>query len=478
MDREPQDTKSVGEGNDRFIKENGKALRENETKKKEQLEKYEIPRMVEVLIKTMEHFFPEMNGWLKRIRDPRNEDLITYELVTLLWVMILMFMTKREARRRVTYEFKSEAFLKNIIELTGQKDLETLPHGDTLNYVFQRGLSYEELYGVARKMVSRLIRKKVLERYRLFDEYYTVAIDGVHVYTYDEKHCDECMERKLENGEKKYYHYALEAKLVCWNGLVLPLATEWISEGKGKGWDKEDCELNAFYRLARKLKGYFPRLKICLLLDGLYAAKPVFDLSEELGWKYIATLKEGAMPEVYDWYERIRREYGKDNKIVLREEESKREYVWMSPLKHWDDERSFNIFGAKEKNRGETICNFTWITNFGVDKTNVEELSEKGGRLRWKIENEGNNMQKNGGYGLGHAYSESKNAQKGFHALMQIAHLGMQLIEKGSLLLGKAFGSIRNVAKRLFESLRYEVFQKPAGRPRIQIRFCEVSQPP
>ncbi|RLC74380.1 MAG: hypothetical protein DRJ03_17950 [Chloroflexi bacterium] len=32
-------------------------------------------------------------------------------------------------------------------------------------------------------------------------------------------------------------------------------------------------------------------------------------------------------------------------------------------------------------------------------------LANEGGRLRWKIENEGFNVQKNGGYGLEHAYT-------------------------------------------------------------------------
>ena len=66
-------------------------------------------------------------------------------------------------------------------------------------------------------------------------------------------------------------------------------------------------------------------------------------------------------------------------------------------------------------------------------------------------------MQKNGGYALEHAYSLDETAMKNFYILLQIAHFIAQLIEKGSLLkpfLKQKFGSIRNIARKLLESLR------------------------
>ena len=38
---------------------------------------------------------------------------------------------------------------------------------------------------------------------------------------------------------------------------------------------------------------------------------------------------------------------------------------------------------------------------------NFLEISNHGGRLRWKIENEGFNVQKNGGFGLEHPTAET-----------------------------------------------------------------------
>jgi len=66
--------------------------------------------------------------------------------------------------------------------------------------------------------------------------------------------------------------------------------------------DKQDCELKAFYRLAKRLKARFRRLAICLLLDGLFAGGPTFKIAEEYGWKYLIVLREDDLPNVHRSY--------------------------------------------------------------------------------------------------------------------------------------------------------------------------------
>lgn len=96
-----------------------------------------------------------------------------------------------------------------------------------------------------------------------------------------------------------------------------------------------------------------------------------------------------------------------------------------------------------------------WITNFTLTPETVTPLANDGGRLRWKIENEGFNVQKNGGYGLTHRYSQDAIASKVFYLLLQIAHLLAQLIEASSLFRAACpagVGSARNLAQRLLEA--------------------------
>jgi hypothetical protein len=78
--------------------------------------------------------------------------------------------------------------------------------------------------------------------------------------------------------------------------------------------------------------------------------------------------------------------------------------------------------------------------------------------MRWKIENEGFNVQKNGEYAPEHAYTEDSNAAEVFYFLLQIAHMLAQLMDKGSLLKKNAFpagfGSVKNLSFRLLEARR------------------------
>jgi hypothetical protein len=71
-------------------------------------------------------------------------------------------------------------------------------------------------------MVERLIRKKVLYRWRLFDNF-LIAIDGTGMLTFREQHCEYCLTRKLRNGETLYYHPVLEAKLITANGFAFSI---------------------------------------------------------------------------------------------------------------------------------------------------------------------------------------------------------------------------------------------------------------
>ena len=100
---------------------------------------------------------------------------------------------------------------------------------------------------------------------------------------------------------------------------------------------------------------------------------------------------------------------------------------------------------------------FKWVTNYNVSYKNVTTLANDGGRLRWKIENEGFNVQKKGGYELEHAYTNHHNSAKIFYFLLQIAHLLAQLLNKATLLKSdfpKGFGSAKNLAFRLLEAWR------------------------
>lgn len=433
--------------------------------------------MVETFHKTMYHFFPSFLNWLKVIKDPRQKNKISYPLPNLVWVGILMFLLKVESRRQINFRFTTEEFIQNLNFLT-KADIEKTAYDDTLAHLLEK-LPPGTLSRLRVKMVNRLIRMKTLERFRLLGKYYPITIDGTGHLAFNNKkrHCPHCLVKKKDGKVLYYYHNVLEAKLVTENGLAISICTEFI-ENPGKAENKQDCELRAFYRLVKNLKKDFPQLNICLLLDGLYAAGPVFDICKDYNWKYIITFKEGSMSDVYAEYMNLKPLY-KETFREIKDDEIRQTFNWVTHIPY--QEHSLKVLECNDFKPHKRRKRFVWITNFQVNQYNFQQIS-KGGRLRWKIENEGFNMQKNGGYNLEHAYSEHELAAKNFYFLLQISHIINQLMEKGSLLkeqIKKTFGCIRNVARKLLEDLRTKCIdpdqlQRQLSIP-FQIRFFDSS---
>jgi len=122
---------------------------------------------------------------------------------------------------------------------------------------------------------------------------------------------------------------------------------------------------------------------------------------------------------------------------------------------NWVEYIRDNLKDGHEKKR------FVHITNFKVNKKNVWNLSFHG-RLRWKIENEGFNTQKNGGYNMQHKYSQKNfTAMQNYYQLMQIAHLINQLTEltvKVKDSLKKAGHTLKSIWEDVVASMKKEVF--------------------
>ena len=269
-----------------------------------------------------------------------------------------------------------------------------------------------------------------------------------------------------------YCHQVLEAKLIFFNGLSLSLATEFVDNRHGT--TKQDCELKAFYRLTRHLKKIHPQLPLCLSLDSLYAKRPVMDLCEKYHWKYIITFKEGAMREVFRWYEIMKNRHPENRSSLKLGDGTIQNYAWVSPLKNASDDRVFHVLECQEQKPDEEKKRFVWLTNICIRRNNHQQIANTGGRLRWKIENQGFNMQKNGGYRLEHAYSTRELGMMNFYLLLQIAHVISQLMEKGSLIkkrFAQGLGSIRNIAHQLLEDFRCRTFDPTCLSDKIQIRL-------
>ena len=121
---------------------------------------------------------------------------------------------------------------------------------------------------------------------------------------------------------------------------------------------------------------------------------------------------------------------------------------------------ALNLIECSETSPADTqglinSVHYEWITNFSLTSYNIDLLPNQAGCLRWKIENEAFNIQKNSELNLEHAYSLSPNASKVFYLLHQLARIIFQLIEKGSLLqevFPTGWNSAKNPAFPLLEA--------------------------
>jgi len=441
--------------------------------------------LIRCLLVTVQHFFGGFQRLFANVIDPRHPAFITYPLPSVLATGTLLFLLRLGARRQVNLMLRQNG--PSSTKFQALFHIDTCPHGDTLDETYKR-LDIPQVQTVVTGTVETLIRKKVLDRYRLRGRYFLIAIDGTGVLTFPERHCPHCL-TVTHNGHTTYYHPILEAKLVTYDGFVFSLMTEFV-ENPSEHPTKQDCELKAFYRLADRLKCRFPRLSICLLLDGLFAGGPTFSICEKYRWKYLIVLQEDDLPSVQEQFNSLL-DCFPENHICFRPSDQYKtvqDFDWVNDIEYVDSENNehtvsvIRCLETKPDSKGElTTTRFKWITNFTVKIINVIELANQGGRLRWKIENEGFNVQKNGGYALEHIYTHHPVSAKVFYLLLQLAHTLAQLIERGSL-FRQAFpagvGSAKNLAFRLLEAWRNARLSAQQIQYilsiRVQIRF----QPP
>jgi hypothetical protein len=446
----------------------------------------------QALVQTVRHFFPQLNTWLDRLPDTRLEEACTYDRRFLAWWGLALYLLQLGSRRQLDYELRDggSGVLANLNRLA-QTQQTTLPVHDTLDHF----VGHVRLSGWERlrsQMVQRLIRMKALDAARVLG-WLVLLIDATGLICFPKRHCPYCLVQR--HGSKTLYlHQVLEAKLLGPAGVVLSLGSEFIenadaaaAKGKSAEQVKQDCELRALHRLLPRLKQVYPQLRFVLALDSLYGCGPVFALAEELGWSFVVTFKEGRTPALWQEFQALLPACPENTLTRTWGDGRLQQFRWVKQLAYEDSAgRSWklNALECMERTAKEQHY-FAWLTPLPVGQKTVEEIARKGGRYRWKIENEGFNRQKHSGLNLEHVYSTDPEKWKAYYLLLQIAFIVVQLLERGSVLrrlaeevgrpVWKLFGSLKNVAHRLLDSVRYVAWAEEwfeagrAGKLRISL---------
>ena len=419
--------------------------------------------------------------------------MVTYHKRFLVWWGLSLFLCKLSSRRQLDYQLNTDGpqVLANLNRLADTAQ-DSRPVNQTLEY-FLEGTGAPPIAGLRQRMVQRLIRMKALDEARLQGRF-VILIDGSGYLVFRSRHCDHCLTQR--QGETTLYmHQVLEAKLLGPAGTVVSIATEFIDNSDAQGASagasqeqvKQDCELKALRRLLAKLRAEFPQLRVCLNGDGLYACGEGFQVAKDYKCDFIYVFKPGRLPALWQEFQALLRLCPERQVVWTTPRGVTQVYRWVNGLRYTDSdgrEWTFDALECTETTKDGNESVWSWVTSLEVSHETVVEVATEGGRTRWREENEGFNTQKNSGLNLEHAYSHT--CWAAYYFLLQIAHLLLQLVEKGSLLRHLAqeqgkrtavelFGSLKNLAQRLLESLRYlrwpdEAFDR-MGASGIQIRL-------
>ena len=334
------------------------------------------------IVKIINNYLPQLSYIIDNLTDKRNKSYIKYNMRTIIFTRLFALICGITTMNGMTRTFNTENTIKNLSVICKQ-NFNEIPNWQTIQDVLE-DLDIEEIRNIRKYIVKTLIRSKMFDKYR-YNGYFQVLVDATGVTCCDYNLNGNCIEKKYKSEKTKYYKYVLEAKIVV-GKIVISLDSEWIENSIIKSdKQKQDCEINAFKRMA-------PRIK----KDRL---KQIFnDFEDDLAYENETTEK--------NYFLSIKIKYKTHKLNAVRYQEYQK----------------------------EKLVTFNYITNLKTKNHNIKNII-KMGRSRWKIENEGFNEQKNGTFCISHLCSRNETALKIHYYLIQIAHIIRQLLEVGSIVL-------------------------------------------
>jgi hypothetical protein len=124
--------------------------------------------------------FTGLSERLSSLTDPRIG--VEYSIEELVMAGIVLFLLKCDSRNSFNNKRKDKKFRQNYYRMFRLG----LPHMDAVNDLFEK-LSTTEIEEIRCRLISSLIEKRVFHKFRFFDKYFCVGIDGTGIYTWNDK---------------------------------------------------------------------------------------------------------------------------------------------------------------------------------------------------------------------------------------------------------------------------------------------------
>ncbi|RLC29676.1 transposase [Candidatus Woesebacteria bacterium] len=337
-----------------------------------------------------------------------------------------MFSLKDPSLLKFDERRKDEAECQNLESVYGIKNI---PSDSRMREICDEIDPKKYLSPIFKVLFRHLQRGKELEPMVFYKGCYLLNLDGTGFFSSKKVSAPYCMEKvNKKTGESTYYLQMLGAAIVHPDFKeVIPLCPEMII--KQDGTTKNDCERNAAKRFFEQLRKDHPHLPFIINEDALSPNAPHIKDMKRYNLHYILGVKPGDHKFLFGFVKDTVQdgraiEFAIEDKddpdithrfCILNEvplNKSNQE-VLVNFIEYWEYSKKTNKVGYHN----------TWITDFTLTKENAYIIM-RGGRARWKIENETFNTLKNQGYNLGHNYGlGKKHLAAVFTMLMMLAFL-------------------------------------------------------
>jgi hypothetical protein len=386
-----------------------------------------------------------MRAGFERVKEHRAANAVI-SLSDVLMSAFAMFLLKDSSLLEFEGRREKDDNLKRIYKI------ERVPSDSQMRTILDE-VPPEAIRPLFKDALGQLESSKVLSEMVYFGKYYLLTLDGTGYFSSTQVHCEACLEKKNhKTGQITYSHQLMGGAIVHPDFKeVFPLMPEAII--KQDGQSKNDCERNAAKRFLRQVRQDHPDLPLIITEDGLSSNAPHLEALKAGNFRFILGVKEGDHAYLFKY---VNAAHAADQTIEYEQRAGKiihrYRFINQVPLNESHQQVLVNFLQYWEI-KGDQVSHFSWITDFTLTKWNVG-LIMRGGRARWKIENETFNTLKNQGYHFEHNYGHGqKNLSVNFACLMMLAFL-IDQIQQRAYSLFQAVLKKEGSRKRLWQHLR------------------------
>jgi hypothetical protein len=399
---------------------------------------------------TFDEMMRELDEQFRTIPDKRTGNAVSYQLPDVLKAAFAMFSLKSPSlldfKTQTTAEEKN---LHTIYRIAGE-----IPCDNQMRGILDP-VDAQLLRPLFKTCFSLLSEAGVIREYEYRDKHVIVSIDGVEHFSSTKVHCPNCTTRRHRDGEISYHHAGLAAVIVHpEQPEVIPLDFEPILNQDGA--QKNDCERNAAKRLCAALHERYADLKIILVEDALSANAPHIRQITGYGWSYILNVKPHSHKSLEKQFAgRRAREDVKELRFI--DEQGRQHYfAWTNNLTLNDSaiDVSVNYLLYEQTDQDGQVTRWTWITNLPLTQRSVTKVM-RGGRARWKIENETFNTLKNQGYHFEHNYGHGRENLATNLALLMLLAFTVDQIQQRCCRFFRALRQGLRTRVKLWASIRH-----------------------